>query len=125
MPDAYAGELPMAFIVTRDQWTPDQQALLSFLADRIEDPLAVPKQIEVIDEMPMTPVGKIFKPALRREAIRAAVDLVLGDVAEGGKVTIGEDNAVTIHASKASEAAIRKRLVGMPLTLHFSRLGEA
>ena len=125
MPDAYAGELPMAFIVTRDQWTPDQQALLSFLADRIEDPLAVPKQIEVIDEMPMTPVGKIFKPALRREAIRAAVDLVLGDVAEGGQVTIGEDNAVTIHASKASEAAIRKRLVGMPLTLHFSRLGEA
>jgi len=124
MPDAYAGELPMAFIVTRDQWAPDQQELLSFLAERIEDPLAMPKQIQVIDEMPMTPVGKIFKPALRSEAILAALDQVLGDLARTVRVTLDEENGVTIHASDDSKALISERLVGMPLTLSFAPLGK-
>ena len=125
MPDAYAGELPMAFIVTRDHWAPDLQELLSFLAERIEDPLAIPKQIHVIDEMPMTPVGKIFKPALRSEAIRAALDLVLGDLARVVRVTLDEENSVTIHAPDDSKALISERLVGMPLTLSFAPIGKA
>ena len=125
MPDAYAGELPIAFIVTRDHWAPDLQELLSFLAERIEDPLAIPKQIHVIDEMPMTPVGKIFKPALRSEAIRAALDLVLGDLARVVRVTLDEENSVTIHAPDDSKALISERLVGMPLTLSFTPIGKA
>ena len=125
MPDAYAGELPIAFIVTRDHWAPDLQELLSFLAERIEDPLAIPKRIHVIDEMPMTPVGKIFKPALRSEAIRAALDLALGDLARVVRVTLDEENSVTIHAPDDSKALISERLVGMPLTLSFAPIGKA
>lgn len=125
MPDAYAGELPIAFIVTRDHWAPDLQELLNFLAERIEDPLAIPKRIHVIDEMPMTPVGKIFKPALRSEAIRAALDLVLGDLARVVRVTLDEENSVTIHAPDDSKALISERLVGMPLTLSFAPIGKA
>ena len=43
MPDAYAGELPVAFVTLRAGATPDESALLDFLRDRIEDPVAVPK----------------------------------------------------------------------------------
>lgn len=47
--------------------------MIAFLKDRIEDPVALPKRIGTVDAMPLTPVGKIFKPTLRAEAIRWAI----------------------------------------------------
>src|SRR6185437_4684948 len=40
----------------------------------------VPIAVYVVDAIPLTAVGKIFKPALRREATRRAVVRLLGDV---------------------------------------------
>jgi len=57
MPDAYAGELPVAFVSTREDWKPAEAELISFLRSRIEDPVAMPKRIEVLDALPVTPIG--------------------------------------------------------------------
>ena len=113
MPDAYAGELPVAFVTLRAGATPDESALLDFLRDRIEDPVAVPKRIGVVDEMPLTPVGKIFKPALRREAIRWAILTAT----EGAEVEVAEslETRVTVPADRLD--AVKEALSGMPLTL--------
>jgi fatty-acyl-CoA synthase len=72
MPDPYAGELPMAFVVLQpgSAVTPDE--LLSYCQSAVSERAAIPKRIEIITSMPLTAVGKIFRPLLR-EQISATV----------------------------------------------------
>lgn len=67
-PDRYAGELPVCFLVLRPGATVAHEELLQFIAERVPERPARPKEIHVIDALPVTGVGKIFKPALRRDA---------------------------------------------------------
>ena len=64
-PDAYAGELPVAFVALAPGAKVEETELLAFAADRVPEPAARPKQVWIVPELPLTPVGKIFKPALR------------------------------------------------------------
>ena len=84
-PDAYAGEVPMLFVSVQPGVHVDPDALADFVRERIMEPPARPKAVAVVGEMPVTPVGKIFKPKLREIAAGdAARDLLaaegLGDV---------------------------------------------
>ncbi len=72
-PDAYAGELPVVYVQLRAGRQVEQQALLDFIAGRIEEPPACPKQVTVLDAMPLTAVGKIHKPTLRAMAAEEVV----------------------------------------------------
>ena len=82
MPDAYAGEVPILFVVP----SPDQAIDLRLLQDHIErninEPPANPKRIVLLEALPVTAVGKIFKPALRdlavKEKVRAEIDRIFG-----------------------------------------------
>jgi fatty-acyl-CoA synthase len=65
-PDPYAGELPMAFVVLKPGEQLEQQMLLDYCAEQISERAAIPKRIEFIEAMPLTAVGKIFKPRLRQ-----------------------------------------------------------
>lgn len=65
MPDAYAGELPMAFVVLRSGQHCSAEELRKFAESHIAERAAIPKRIELIEAMPLTAVGKIFRPALR------------------------------------------------------------
>ncbi|MCA1453359.1 AMP-binding protein [Bradyrhizobium sp. BRP22] len=67
-PDAYAGEVPMLFVSTQPGVQVDAQALAAFVQENIPEPPARPRAVSVIPEMPVTPVGKIFKPKLREIA---------------------------------------------------------
>ena len=40
--------------------------LIKHAEDNIGEKAAVPKYLELVDEMPKTPIGKIFKPELRK-----------------------------------------------------------
>ncbi|WP_209424441.1 acyl-CoA synthetase [Pararhodobacter sp. SW119] len=73
-PDATAGELPCAYVelVADAKATPKE--LLEHVSDRIAERAAIPKHIEVLDELPKTAVGKVFKPDLRRRAITRVLD---------------------------------------------------
>jgi fatty-acyl-CoA synthase len=65
-PDAYAGELPVAYVQLRAGATATEEELLDYAQQCIKEQAAVPKRLHILDEMPQTAVGKIFKPALRR-----------------------------------------------------------
>ncbi|VIO75315.1 putative sulfoacetate--CoA ligase [Bradyrhizobium ivorense] len=67
-PDAYAGEVPMLFVSAQPGAQIDSQALAAFVQENILEPPARPRVVSVIAEMPVTPVGKIFKPKLREIA---------------------------------------------------------
>ncbi len=49
----------------------EERDLAAFLTGKIPEAAAVPKRIFVVSEMPLTAVGKIFKPELRRRAAEA------------------------------------------------------
>lgn len=69
MPDEYAGELPVVFVEPIKGETIDVNALLQFIAERIPEPPARPRQVIVLDAVPVTGVGKVFKPALRERVL--------------------------------------------------------
>jgi len=69
-PDAYAGELPVAYVVLKAGATATEQALLEHAQKTVKERAAIPKNIVILDQMPMTGVGKIFKPPLRCDAVR-------------------------------------------------------
>jgi len=80
-PDAYSGELPVAYVQLRAGATPSEEALLEHARNNIGERAAWPKAIRVIDQMPQTAVGKLFKPALKKLEIR---DALLRALSEAG-----------------------------------------
>jgi fatty-acyl-CoA synthase len=80
MPHERLGEVPVAYVVLADACSATEEELIAFAAAQIPERAAVPKQIFIIDEMPMTAVNKVFKPALRELAAAAAVSEALSSV---------------------------------------------
>lgn len=72
-PDEYAGELPVAFVVAKPGVTLDAATLLAFLAPRIPERAAIPKRVTVLATMPLTAIGKVYKPTLRLAACERTV----------------------------------------------------
>jgi fatty-acyl-CoA synthase len=72
MPDPYAGELPMAYVRVRPGSRVDAAELREHARQKAMERAAAPVEVVLCDELPKTAVGKIFKPALRRDAIRRA-----------------------------------------------------
>ena len=68
-PDARAGELPCAYVELIKGSEVPVDELIKHAEDNIGEKAAVPKYLELVDEMPKTPIGKIFKPELRKRAI--------------------------------------------------------
>jgi fatty-acyl-CoA synthase len=67
-PDAYAGELPLAYVQLKPGAKLAPGELEDWIRERTPERAAVPAQIIVIDPMPLTAVGKVFKPHLRWDA---------------------------------------------------------
>lgn len=65
-PDAHAGEVPVAYVQLEPGSKASVEELMEFAKDKIGERAAIPKQIIILDEIPLTPVGKIFKPSLSR-----------------------------------------------------------
>jgi len=69
-PDAYAGELPVAYVALKAGATVTEQDLLDYAQQTVKERAAIPKSIVILDQIPVTAVGKIFKPPLRSDAVR-------------------------------------------------------
>ncbi len=73
--DSYAGEVPVVYVQLRDGAKIDPEELHALATSRIPERAAHPKSIHIIDAMPLTAVGKIFKPRLREiDRQRAALN---------------------------------------------------
>ncbi|HBN9689360.1 MULTISPECIES: acyl-CoA synthetase [Pseudomonas] len=72
-PDAHAGEVPVAYVQLAKEQVVELEALLSFASQNISERAAIPKRIEILEALPLTPVGKIFKPALQQLEIARVV----------------------------------------------------
>jgi fatty-acyl-CoA synthase len=125
MPDQHAGEVPLLFVVPTPGRLLDLEALAGHMERNVHEPPARPRGILLIDALPVTAVGKIFKPALRDLALKEKVRLetlrVCGpgltpaiDVrTESSGKTIVE---VVIDANGSAAAALAAALETLPQT---------
>ena len=121
-PDPYSGETPMLFVSPSPGASIDPAALGHFVEGRLMEAPARPRAIVVIPEMPLTPVGKIFKPRLREiaaeeaahELIAAAAPELSADVCAATEVERGL--VLTVKAPFAHCETLRAELGKLPLT---------
>ncbi|MBC8742318.1 acyl-CoA synthetase [Paraburkholderia sp. UCT31] len=93
-PDAHAGELPIAYVQLKPGATATEDELAEFVRLEIGERAALPKRIRILDAMPLTGVGKIFKPALKqRETVDALQSALVEAGVEGATVRIIEDTS--------------------------------
>jgi fatty-acyl-CoA synthase len=102
-PDAYAGELPVGYVQLKPGVTPAAGELEAWVRERSPERAAVPVQIFPIDPMPLTGVGKVFKPALRWDAATRVFTKILAPLADKG---IACSVKVGPHGSHGSLATV-------------------
>ncbi len=68
-PDAHSGEVPCAFVELVEGASVTEQELMDYCKVHVHERAAQPKHMTILDELPKTAVGKVFKPELRKQAI--------------------------------------------------------
>ena len=118
-PDLKAGELPVVYVQLKPGMQASEAELLEHAAAHIPERAAVPKDAWIIDAIPLTAVGKTFKPALRFDAIARVYQAALSELAPGIRVEVLSDDQAGqlahIHLPQrdaALEAAIAEHLGG-------------
>ncbi len=80
-PDAYAGEVPAAYVRLRGGAGASADDLKAFAREAVAERPAAPAHVFILDDIPVTAVGKLFKPPLRRlataHAYQAAAETTL------------------------------------------------
>ena len=113
-PDSFAGELPCVYVELVAGATATEADLLDHARDHIHERAAIPKHVEILSELPKTAVGKIFKPDLRRMAIRRVYDAALeGTGARVAEVVEDKKRGLVARLArdgKADEAEVKRRL---------------
>jgi fatty-acyl-CoA synthase len=78
-PDSYAGELPVAYVqlVPTSKATPEE--LAAFIAPRIAEKAAMPKEIIILDKLPLSNIGKPLKVVLRQDIAERTFRAILAE----------------------------------------------
>jgi fatty-acyl-CoA synthase len=118
-PDRYSGEVPVAYVVPAGPGRFDEAELLAWSADTIDEPAARPKHIYPIDAIPVTAVGKHFKPALIADAaVRAITEaLAAAGVADARATAAHEHGRLVVTVTGADPGRVRDAVAGFALTV--------
>jgi fatty-acyl-CoA synthase len=106
-PDAYAGEIPVAYVQLVPGSQADASDLIAFVTEHIAERAAIPKEIFIVEKIPLTDVGKPIKAALRREAaertFRTVLSEAIGLSCESGQFQV----VVEAHSTHGTLVTIR------------------
>lgn len=128
-PDEKAGELPVVYVQLKPGAQTSETELLEHAAAHIPERAAVPKDAWIIDAIPLTAVGKTFKPALRFDAIARVYQAAVDELHPAVRVEVLSDDKAGqlahIHLpnqDQALAASIAERLSGYAVghRIHFS-----
>lgn len=119
MPDAYAGELPVVFVVLRQGAAATAADIAGHIEANIAEPPARPQHVFIVAELPVTPLGKVTRVRLRQVATEFAVRTVLGLEASAEVACVDPAaRIVRINAASAPPAAsIEKTLSELGLSV--------
>lgn len=130
-PDAYAGELPVAFATLKAGAQVSEAELLAYTAERVDEAPARPKSVTLLQRMPVTNVGKIYKPELRTLATATVVQGLIRQVlaplqtpqAQWPEVQALGDAPVHVNAQATPPAvwgSLKPLLEALPVKVSFS-----
>jgi len=100
-PDPHAGEVPVAFVQLQQGVEISEDEIIKHLQEKIGERAAIPKEVFILEDIPLTPIGKIFKPELRRNAIQYIYEkelLALDGIVDEAEVIVRDDK---LHGSFA------------------------
>ncbi len=98
-PDSYAGETPCAYVELVADAQVTAEELREFASKHVHEKAARPKYVEILDELPKTAVGKVFKPDLRKRAIARIYDEALQEAGVAARVAqVTEDKKLGLLA---------------------------
>ncbi|GAA2718591.1 acyl-CoA synthetase [Actinocorallia aurantiaca] len=80
-PDPRSGEVPVAYLVLAEGSRATEEELREWARAHAPEPAAAPRTVHVVDELPTTLIGKVYKPALLQDAVRR---LVLDELTRAG-----------------------------------------
>lgn len=114
-PDPHAGEVPAAFVTLKPGAQLAGDAVLSEVAAHVYERPAVPKRVVVLDALPLTAVGKVYKPALRLRATELKLREVLAAAAPGVALQVsatekGAGCVAEVNVDAPRDAALEQRL---------------
>ncbi len=120
-PDEYAGELPIAYVQLRPGAEIDPEDLRIWAKARIPERAAAPVYLEVLETLPVTAVGKIFKPPLRTMAVERVLTNKLSVAGESATVTVSSHATRGIVATVQTNrvAATQDLLKGFALSIDY------
>lgn len=99
-PDAHAGEVPVLYVQLTDGASATESELQDWARTHINERAAHPKYVRIIETMPVTPVGKIYKPALSmleiEDIVRSEAEQV-GVVPRQVDVSLDPQHGLTAH----------------------------
>jgi fatty-acyl-CoA synthase len=135
-PDAYAGELPVAYVQLKPGALAKAEEIKLFARSHIPERGAAPAEVYVVDAMPLTGVGKIFKPPLRCDAARRAFADALASLPGGvsASVEVVDDPArgmqarITLRSAesrRSAEAEAKARQVMDAYTMSYEVVWQA
>ncbi|MFI8579726.1 acyl-CoA synthetase [Ectopseudomonas khazarica] len=128
-PDKKAGELPVVYVQLKPGDQASEAELLEHAAAHIPERAAIPKNAWIVDAIPLTAVGKTFKPALRFDAIARVYQSDLAELHPAIRVEVLSDDQAGqlahVHVPNQDEAlasAIGERLAGYAVghRIHFT-----
>lgn len=110
-PDADVGEIPICYVVLRQGGGATEDELVDFAKAAIPERAAVPARVIIVERLPVTAVGKIYKPALRHRAIEHALGAALRSGGIAARVSAGPDSSrgtvarIALEAHKQADSA--------------------
>lgn len=73
-PDSYAGEVPIAYVQPKLGVTIDPELLVDFAREHMSERAAIPKEILVVERLPLTAIGKVHKQTLKLDITRRVAE---------------------------------------------------
>ena len=119
-PDQRVGEIPVAYVQLHPGTSLTPEAIIEHLQKTVGERAAIPKEIFILDEVPLTTVGKIFKPALKWDLTKRVFETeleALGNLVEKAEVVVAEDKVhgmlatITVQTSSGVSADEVKKKV--------------
>jgi fatty-acyl-CoA synthase len=116
-PDRHSGEVPVAYVVPAAPGRFDEAELLAWAGTAIGEAAARPKRIYPVDAIPVTEVGKHFKPALAADAAaRAVIDaLTAAGLPDARATAAHEDGRLVVTVTGADPGRVRDAVAGFAL----------
>lgn len=127
-PDSYAGEVPVAYVTLKAGADASVEAIAATANPLIPEAAARPKRIAIIEAMPLTAIGKIYKPKLRQLATEWAFLEALSGLDGQDQIRLvstERDGAVHVELvlpepDEAMQEAIRSRLRDFAVSYAFT-----